>query len=272
MYKANGPYAGNLTSCDEFPFKSTAEGGSAGNGAWISCIDKTENTEQGWYLSSWYSQNVSPGDQFIVKVTGLDCSTVRPLDLQGCGGAVRRKRNGNEERGGGLVQREGWMKRDSSNTISGATNSVFKSWDNSTNIVVIPFGDLDAGSFSTNSRLVSGTLYNISVINNDGETISQPGSLDALYSEQGMLLNWASNGYVSGVGIVGVTNESSVDLTYTFAINETAPGTTGSTTGSASGTASGIPSTMPKSVGTALEVRGWNLVLAGCGIASAWLL
>jgi hypothetical protein len=270
VYKITGPYAGNLTSCDEFPFKSTAEGGSAGNGAWVSCIDETENTEQGWYLSSWYSQNVSPGDQFIVKVTGLDCSTVRPSDLQGCGGAVRR-RNGNEERGAGiagLVQREEWRKRDSSNTISGGTNSVLKSWDNSTNVVVVPFGDLDAGNFSTNSRLVSGTLNNISVIDNDGETISQPGSLDALYSEQGMFLNWVSDGYVSGVGIVGVTNETSVNLTYTLAINETAP----STTGSASGSASGSPSTTPKSMGTALEIRGWSLVLAGCGVASAWLL
>lgn len=267
MYKTTGPYAGNLTSCDEFPFKSTAEGGSAGNGAWVSCIDETENTVQGWYLSSWYSQNVSPGDQFIVKVTGLDCSTVRPSDLQGCGGGVRRRRNGNEERGAGiagLLQHKGWIKRDSSNTISGATNSVLKSWDNSTSIVVVPFGDLDTGTFSTNSRLVSGTLNNISVIDNDGETISQPRSLDALYSEQGMLLNWVSDGYVSGVGIVGVTNETSVNLTYTFAINETAPSTTGS--------ASGSPSATPKSMGTALEIRGWSLVLAGCGIASAWLL
>jgi hypothetical protein len=210
---------------------------------------------------------VSPGDQFIVKVTGLVCSTGRPSDLQGCGGAVRKRKNGNEERGAGiaeLVQREGWVKRDSSNTISGATNSVLKSWDNSTNAVVVPFGDLDAGTFSTNLWLVSGTLNNISVIDNDGETISQPGPLDALHAEQGMLLNWVSDGYVSGVGIVGATRETSVNLTYIFTINETAPSTTGSASGSASAT--------PKSMGTVLEIRGRSRVLAGCGIASVWLL
>jgi len=264
VIKSSGPYAGSVTTCDEFPFRSTAEGGSAGNGAWISCIDETENDEQGMYLRSWYSQNVGPGDQFIVKVIGLNCSTVSPSDLQGCGGAVRMVRARNEGREVGIegLVRHERMKRDSfnNNSASGATNSVYKSWDNTTNIVVVPFGDLDGGTFSANARLVSGNLNDISVIDNDGNTILQPASLNALYSDQGISLNWSSDGYVSGVGIVGSTNESIVNLTYSFVINGTSPSTS-----------RGVSlKVMLKSIGAALEHLGWSLMFIACGLA--WLL
>jgi hypothetical protein len=234
--KVSGPYSGMKTTCDEFPFKSTAEGGA---GAWISCVVGWENTAQGHYLGSWYSENVSPGDQFIVRVTNLDCNTVQAAHLQGCAGVIRTN-----------------VKRDDP-SISGYESAIRKALDNSSNLVVIPFGDLDVGTFSARARVISGRLSNVSIIDNEGGEIAQPSSLDALYSD-GVLLNWNSDGYISGVGIVGVTDDTSVNLSYQLAVNSTLP------------SSAPLPTTKP-SLGPALEIS-WSIVLTCGGLCSLLLL
>ena len=46
---------------------------------------------QGLYLSAWYAEHgIQGGDRFVVRVTGLDCASVKETDLQGCGGAAER--------------------------------------------------------------------------------------------------------------------------------------------------------------------------------------
>jgi len=248
--KVSGSYNGEKTSCDEFPFRSTAEGGT---GAWISCVVAWENNAQGHYLGSWYSENVKPGDQFIVRVTNLDCATVQAADLQGCAGATRAK-----------------AKRDDLNN-SGFESTIRKSLDNSSNLVVIPFGDLDVGTFSTRAKLLSGHLSNISIIDNEGEEMAHPSSLAALYSD-GLLLNWNSDDYVSGVGIVGITEDTSVNLSYQFAVNATLPSSTPVPTAKPSlGAALEIPCfdwewTMLSSVATLRKVELWLYT----GLESPW--
>jgi hypothetical protein len=181
--KARGPYNGEKTSCDEFPFR------------WTSCVVDWENDMQGLCLGSCYSQNVKPGDQFIVRATNLDCAAMWTSDLQGCAGVTRTN-----------TKRDDLSKSRSESTVR-------KALDNSTNLVVIPFGDLDVGTFSTLAKLISGRLSNISIIGNEGEEMAHPGSLDALHSD-GVLLNWDCDDYVSGVVIVGVTEDTSVNLSY----------------------------------------------------------
>jgi len=91
VYKDTGPFKGFKTTCDEYPFASTVEGGT---GAHRSCVVGFQNSLQGGRLSAFYS-NLNYGDQFVVRVSGIDCSTVKESDLQGCGGVrVKRQTNG----------------------------------------------------------------------------------------------------------------------------------------------------------------------------------
>jgi hypothetical protein len=81
-------YAGESTSCDEAPFAKTYE--ALDSGANLACVDRYENSFQGWWFGQWvrYTRATVPGfkdgSQFIVQVTGLDCSTVQESDLQSC--------------------------------------------------------------------------------------------------------------------------------------------------------------------------------------------
>jgi Deoxyribonuclease NucA/NucB len=58
--------ASGLTSCDEYPFASTVEGGA---GASIAAVPVSEQNSQGGTLSSFYtSNNIKVGDKFKVAV------------------------------------------------------------------------------------------------------------------------------------------------------------------------------------------------------------
>lgn len=87
---AGEPFAGDRTSCDEAPFAKTYEALSAG--ASLACVDAYENSFQGWWFGRWsaYTRATVPGfgdgSKFLVRVTGLDCATVKKSDLRGCGG------------------------------------------------------------------------------------------------------------------------------------------------------------------------------------------
>lgn len=94
---AGEPFAGDKTSCDEAPFAKTYEALNAG--ANLACVDAYENSFQGWWFGRWsgYTRATVPGFQdgskFIVRVTGLDCATVKKSDLRGCGGTPILRRD-----------------------------------------------------------------------------------------------------------------------------------------------------------------------------------
>ncbi|KAF8460905.1 hypothetical protein BDZ91DRAFT_851317 [Kalaharituber pfeilii] len=70
---------GERTSCDEFPFAATREGGT---GAHIGCIVAWQNTMQGIYINSWSAfYGIKAGDQFVVRMEGVDCSRVSSSKL-----------------------------------------------------------------------------------------------------------------------------------------------------------------------------------------------
>jgi hypothetical protein len=90
VVKDQGPFQGLPTSCDEYPFASTAEGGI---GAHLSCVVGWQNSLQGALLGN---SGLTPGQQFVVRVVGVDCTTVQESDLQSCGGVSKRKRQATE--------------------------------------------------------------------------------------------------------------------------------------------------------------------------------
>ncbi|KAH0440881.1 hypothetical protein CcaCcLH18_02224 [Colletotrichum camelliae] len=185
------------TECDEFPFKSTVEGG---DGAWIRCVTGWENQLQGYYLNSWYrDNNIKPDDQFIVRVSNLDCSTVQPADLQSC------------QNGGGST-----LQTRAESLGSGSETAVRRTLDNKTTVVIAPFGDLDGMGYEAKARMSTGRLTQARVIDSDGDEISAMGedNLNSLYSDDGLSIKWAFDDYVGGVGFIGETQSTSVNLTW----------------------------------------------------------
>ncbi len=61
-------YANWGSSCDEYPFASTLEGGA---GATLRCVNPSENNSQGGSLSSFY-QTIAAGTAFNIVVRGYD--------------------------------------------------------------------------------------------------------------------------------------------------------------------------------------------------------
>lgn len=166
---ASSPNAGSATQCDEFPFKSTIEGGA---GAWIRCVTAGQNTLQGTYINSWYADHgVGAGDQFIVRVVNLVCATVVSTDLQSCNGATVRPRDVKPEKLG-----------------SGVETATHRTLDNRTDVVVAPLGDLDGGGFLATARVVNGRLKNLALLDGDGEEILPLDSLDTVYSTDGLVM------------------------------------------------------------------------------------
>ena len=104
----SGPYAGDPTSCDEFPFASTYE--ALNQGAHLACVNAYENNFQGWWIMQWRrATGIQDGTQYIAKVTGFDCSKVIPTDVLGCGGVP-----------GGTIVRRSIVMRDNTLTITGS--------------------------------------------------------------------------------------------------------------------------------------------------------
>jgi hypothetical protein len=92
VIKDTGPFQGFPTTCDEYPFASTAEGGT---GAHKSCVVNFENSLQGGMLGP-FMKTLTYGQSFIVRVVGINCADVEESDLQGCGsGASKFKRQNN---------------------------------------------------------------------------------------------------------------------------------------------------------------------------------
>jgi hypothetical protein len=190
-----GPNAGDSTQCDEFPFKSTLEGGE---GAWIRCVTNWQNALQGSYINSWYSDNgVGKDDQFIVRVTGLDCSTVKKDALQSCHDVAVQPRDA-------LL-------------ASGAETKTRPTLDNRTRVVVAPLDDMDAGGFHATARVASGRLKNLALLGGDGEELVPLENLDSIYSEAGLVLSWEADDYVGGVALMGEPESTTVNLTWELA-------------------------------------------------------
>lgn len=231
VIKTSGPNMGDSTSCDEFPFRSTTEGGS---GAWISCVAAWENTMQGIYINSWNADHgIAAGDHFLVRVTNLDCSSVQQSDLQGCGGVIRKAKRDEEV----ILP---LSERDTTPQQSGTENTLRQAFDNSSQYVVVPFSDYANGaSFSVSAQSTghgASIFTNVTVVDSVGTVWAEAASLTDLESA-GILLDFTTDDYVGGLGLVGVVPENTtaaanVDLTWGLDVNASLPSPTPKNDGS----------------------------------------
>ncbi|KAH8810428.1 hypothetical protein DL96DRAFT_1760086 [Flagelloscypha sp. PMI_526] len=136
-----------MNSCDEWPPASTDEGGNATaeNERAVTCIPGTQNSYQGGIFSGLLS-TLTKGDQFVISI---DCdevlgSIVPRQDIQSSGGITS-----NETFPGGLL------------------------FINETSpYVIVPLGDLDSGSYTVTTTVVSGFALNATVVSNEGDVLN----------------------------------------------------------------------------------------------------
>lgn len=156
-----------------------------------------QNQLQGYYLNSWYSDHdIKAGDQFIVRVFNYACSSAKSTDLQSCGGVVVRQN--------AVPGRLGL----------GSETKLHRLLDNKTNLVVVPFGDLDEGSFQAIARMTNGRLTSANVLDSDGEELTALINIEPLYISNGLVVNWELDDYVGGIGLLGETTSQAVNITW----------------------------------------------------------
>jgi len=92
VIKDSGPFQGFPTTCDEYPFASSAGGGT---GAHKSCVVNFENSLQGGMLGP-FMKALNYGQSLIVRVVEVNCADVQESDLQDCAnGGSKFKRQDN---------------------------------------------------------------------------------------------------------------------------------------------------------------------------------
>ncbi|KAH9232924.1 hypothetical protein K456DRAFT_36941 [Colletotrichum gloeosporioides 23] len=149
--------------------------------------------------AKYRDNNIKPDDHFIVRVSNLDCSTVQPADLQSC------------QNGGAST-----LQTRAESLVSGSETTVRRTLDNKTTVVIAAFGDLDGMGYEAKARMSTGRLTQARVVDSDGDEITAMGedNLNSLYSDDGLSIKWAFDDYVGGVGFIGETQSTSVNLTW----------------------------------------------------------
>ncbi|OAA56188.1 hypothetical protein SPI_07799 [Niveomyces insectorum RCEF 264] len=127
QFKLSGPNKGRKLTCDEYPFASTQQSSPA---AWIGCIIDFQNTAGGSkYLRPFYSNELKyqAGCPFVMQIDPTyDCTTVSQSSIPGCTRNMPRQE-----------------------AVTAAANGVFYDPDeNSPGMLIIPLGDIPAGSYS----------------------------------------------------------------------------------------------------------------------------
>lgn len=218
-------YNSDLTECSQFPFESTIEGGS---GARIRCLSGWQNELKNLHINSFYANNnLSAGDQFIVRVTGLDCavpSAKDPSKMCSGPGFVIPGAGSLSDRSSVPALRPRLLTptRTSSRVRLGSETRIRRTLDNKTDVVIVSFGNLKWGMYRAMMWAGDGRLAKVAVRNASGEIppLNDTSSLDPLYAKSGMSWDWdwdwsmnGGNRY-GGAGIIAETSSQTVNLTY----------------------------------------------------------
>ncbi|KAH7317223.1 hypothetical protein BKA65DRAFT_541969 [Rhexocercosporidium sp. MPI-PUGE-AT-0058] len=244
LLKDSGPFKGFPTSCDEYPFASTVEGGT---GAHKSCVVGFQNSLQGGKLGPFMSK-LAYGQQFIVRIVGIQCADVQESDLQGC------------VNGGSKLKRQDSV----SQSASGFTDLV-RAVDNSSNTkaAIMPLLD-GSGQYNVNLLLQSGSVDSVSVYSNAGARLDDGLISLGSLSSTGSSFNFDLDYEEYGVGVFAYTNQNSINVSYSVTM----------TPNTASATESGATSTSTKKSNAAtLGSSAWLLfcllLFFGCIIFSS---
>lgn len=214
--------AGQETQCDEFPFKSTAEGGE---GAWKRCVVDWQNSLQGHLLRKFYD-SLEPGDRFVVMVSGIDCETVTSDQLP----------TGSQGDDEPLETSQGHGGQNDMLLNSGSEVEVRGTRSGLSELLVVPLGDLDRGNYEATAWMAEGRLIDAWFIDSDGELVADLSRNQRdLYVQTGMKMRWVVDEYLGGVALIGrVDSESSnLNLTWEFVELSETPSTSSSGTSSA---------------------------------------
>ncbi|KAJ5104534.1 hypothetical protein NUU61_001881 [Penicillium alfredii] len=169
--------------CDEFPFARTKEGGSLESGTTI-CVPSTDNGWQGTTMSPFFrgANKIKSNERFTIELVGWDCEKQAPK------ASSRREFNLNA-------------------TVTGS--DAYRGFDPENpklKALIMPLGDLDAGSYSINLTTVSGTV-NASIRTYDGE------SYETTQGPHGeMLFTLPEDEFA--VSLVGTTMDDDVKVIY----------------------------------------------------------
>lgn len=183
------------TTCDEYPFASTEEGGS---GAVSNCIPAEQNTDQGSYLKWWYFINgyfpgISDGSQFGVEVVGINCANTSltrrsTIDLSGTQSMV----------------------------LNGTTFNAMVG-DNQTNRVVMPVGDIAAGDYSLSFMLPSNKSFSSAfILDNEGDTFASVNASDGTDFSVSQSVDFQLTDDGIGLGMVLYTSDKNTSVTWGF--------------------------------------------------------
>ncbi|KAF8134692.1 hypothetical protein K438DRAFT_1997629 [Mycena galopus ATCC 62051] len=180
----------NLSLAFQYPFASTDEGGGNRDSGVVLCVPDYQNNWQGLLMRFWFGtlkkSGFKEGSKFNVKVTGIDCSK---------------------------------FKRDTGTITSTGQGSMLwpplESDPTNQSFVMVPLGDLSAGSYSLNVYLTAGAVTSAYLVDNEGEdlvnvtTVPTPG--------QPMQISFDLDSDDVGVGLALFTNDTRTNVSYTAA-------------------------------------------------------
>ncbi|RDB30156.1 hypothetical protein Hypma_012347 [Hypsizygus marmoreus] len=235
------------TSCDEFPFASTTDGGS---GAVFSCILVLAQNIQGGVISSFKQRNnMQTGDHYEFSLTGFDCDTLSPKPLMS--GLLLA----DSELGGlGSALELELGRRD---LIPGTSDEENESYPplteyDSNNLIILSVGDLPAGTYAISTHINQGTVTSLRVIDYQGHEYARVNTelRDNDNNEETLTFTLASDGV--GMGFFMDTTLDTVNITSTM--QETTGGGSNSNSAVGRGLSVGVRRSMV--VGMALGLGG----------------
>lgn len=222
---ASGVNKGTKLTCDEYPFASTTQ---SSNESWVGCILDFQNTAGGFfYLNNFLRSELkyTKNCPYIMQIDpSYDCTKVQASSIPGCNPKKTRR----------------------AELETAATNGVFyDAYNSAPGTLIIPLGDLPAGSYSVDvtfptgavvSRVligdVDGEEYNVQDSPSSGSTYTFTAVIDDVAYSAALIAETTSN----DLSVVSWSVESTGDTPPFSSGGSTLPSSTSSAPSSASQT------------------------------------
>ncbi|KAH6891710.1 hypothetical protein BKA70DRAFT_1119622 [Coprinopsis sp. MPI-PUGE-AT-0042] len=209
-----------LNSCDEFPPASSDEGGSTIPRLQraINCIPGRQNSRQGQRFSAMVrSSGIRKGQRFVISI---DCDEV-------LGSIVPRNANPFDDY---EEEEDDLSKRDNIFTPESSLNET-------TNTLIVDFGDLGAGSYQVEFTVETGSIEAGGfIVDNLGDQLANVTSTSALQTGDTERLSFdiEAEGELMGVGLILPTRNSATTISWKFIGEDLRPSSSRSTQSPAS--------------------------------------
>ncbi|KAH6884650.1 hypothetical protein BKA70DRAFT_1574876 [Coprinopsis sp. MPI-PUGE-AT-0042] len=220
-----------LNSCDEFPPASSDEGGSTIPRLQraINCIPGTQNSRQGQRFSAMVrSSGIRKGQRFVISI---DCDEV-------LGSIVPRNADPFDDY---EEEEDDLAKRDVVD-LSGTSDSenIFtpeSSLNETTNTLIVDFGDLGAGSYQVEFTVETGSIEAGGfIVDNLGDQLANVTSTSALQTgdTERLAFDIEADGELMGVGLILPTRNTATTISWKFVGEDLRPSSSRSTQSPAS--------------------------------------